>query len=284
MTDKNAPKKTGKKPTPKPAAKKATPSRTAARKTAPKSTPKGKPAPARKSAPAKKAAPKKPDTAKAAQSAAQSVTDMVGEAKRAVGRPAKYSDDFIPQMIAYFNIETERIEEVAVKGKDGLPVTDKEGNVLMEKVVVKNKFPTLERFAARIGVTRETLHDWATAVHRDDGPLKGSLIRPEFSYTYARAKDLQAALLQEGGLDGLYESRIVQFALKNLSGWKDQTEQTVVADITTTDATALDDIYEEGIRNSAEAKQQVLKRKLAGIIPGQAGATGQAVHDADDEE
>jgi DNA-packaging protein gp3 len=264
MTDKNAPKKTGKTPTPKPAAKKAAPSRTAARKTAPKSTGKGKAAPARKTVPAKKAAPKKPGTAKAAQSAAKSVTDLVGEAKRAVGRPTKYSDDFIPQMIAYFNIETERVEEVVAKNSKGEPITDKDGKPVLDKVVVVNKFPTLERFAARIGVTRETLHDWATARHED-----GTHVYPEFSYTYTRAKDLQSALLQEGGLAGNYEARIVQFALKNLAGWKEQIEQTVVADITTTSNDKLDEIYQQGIRNAEAARAAVLQRTLDGTVPGE---------------
>lgn len=252
-----------------PAVKKAAPKKKRIQNPAPKHnapTPPGKAAAARKVA-AKKAASVagKPDQSQAKENAAKNaVSALLGEAKRAVGRPTKYSDDIIPQMLAYFDIETERIEEVARKDKEGVVLQDKEGNVLTEQIKVINKYPTMERFASKIGVNRDTLLEWATAKREDGTPLY-----PEFSGTYTRCKDLQTALLVEGGLEGNYEARIVQFALKNIAGWRDQIEQTITADITTTDNAALDAIYEQGIRNAAAKKQAALTRKLIGIIPGQ---------------
>jgi len=274
MTDKQPPKKPARKTAPKPArkpvpkhaAKKAAPKQPAVKKTAARKVAAKTPVPAKKAAPKGKGKTTAQDKAKATASAGQSVTDLVGEAKRAVGRPTKYSDDFIPQMIAYFNIETERTEQTARKDKDGNTIVDKDGQPILETIVVKNKFPTLERFASKIGVTRLTLSNWAEEKNEDGTP-----VHPEFLYTYTRAKDLQTALLTEGGLEGTYEPRVVNFALKNIAGWKDQIEQTVVADITTTDNAKLDDIYEQGIRAAAAAKQAALTRKLTGIVPGTAG-------------
>lgn len=220
-----------------------TPARKVAAKTVTKAAGKGVP-------------PKKvTDAARATQAAAKSVIDVVGEAKRAVGRPTLYSDDMIPQMLAYFNIETERTEEVMVPDKNGVAVP------VLETVV--NKYPTLERFAAKIGVTRKTLHEWATDTYED-----GSLKRPEFSYTYARAKDLSTALLIEGGLAGNYESRVVVFALKNLSGWKEQIEATIESSVVEVTKERLDEIYEKGIANAKAARAAALARTLDGIVPG----------------
>jgi hypothetical protein len=250
-----------KKTTPKKAAaEKSAPARkrparkTAARKVAAKKAPVKKVTPPA----AKKGSTKRLDT-KASDDAMKAVTDLVGEANRAMGRPTKYRDEFIPQMIAYFDIETERTEQRAVRNKQGEVILDKDGQPVMESFVVVNKFPTLERFAAKLGVSRLTLANWAEAKGKDGAPL-----HPEFLYTYTRAKDLQAALLQEGGLAGVYEARIAQFGLKNLAGWKDQIEQTIISEVPTATKEQLDAIYEAKMAESNRQRAAVLAATTGG--------------------
>ena len=107
------------------------------------------------------------------------------------GRPTKY-EDWIPEaMLAFFS-----------RGV---------GN-----------FPTLAGFAASIGVSRETLHDWATA--KD---VSGDLRNPIFSDAYKRAKELQENNLVEGALTGAYNPTFAIFTAKNVLGWRDKVEQEI---------------------------------------------------------
>lgn len=129
---------------------------------------------------------------------------------RPIGRPTVFREEFAQQLIDYFNIDayTEKVE----LNKDGNPVV----------VKVANKFPTLARFATMIGVTRETLHDWATKKN-DDGELK----YPDFSYAYKRAKDYQEAILVEGTMLNVFNAPFSIFTAKNVLGWRDKTEQEI---------------------------------------------------------
>lgn len=130
---------------------------------------------------------------------------------RPVGRPTLYREEFIQEMEDFFNIEpyTERV------------MKDKEGNEKDVKLV-PSKFPTLARFATKIGITRETLHDWATAKNAN-----GELKNPKFAYAYKKAKDSQEALLVEGAMAGAFHATFSIFTAKNVCGWKDKTEQEV---------------------------------------------------------
>jgi hypothetical protein len=296
MTEPTEPKKPRK-----PAAKKAAPAKKQpARKTAARKAPARKQpakAPARK-APAKKAAPaakttppaKKEPARKvasgtkltkeqASEFVARTVSDMVGEAARSVGRPTKYRDEFVPQMIAFFNIRTQKVIETPLKNKDGSVATDKKGNVLYEQTVVVNEFPTLERFASDLGVTRLTLHNWAHDTDEDGQPL-----RPEFLYAYARARDLQAALTIEGSYAGVYESRASTLGLKNLAGWKDQLEAHVEGTIESTSQEKLDEIYAKGMANAKRAEEEARNRALLGTVPGIAATPAFRSSENDDDD
>lgn len=124
------------------------------------------------------------------------------------GRPSKYEDRFVQELIDFFNVEP--YKEVTVLDKNG-----------GEKVqLVPNKFPTLARFACNIGVCRDTLYEWSTA--KD---AKGNLIHEDFSYAYKRAKDYQEAILAEGALVGSYNSTFAIFTAKNVLGWRDKSEE-----------------------------------------------------------
>lgn len=168
--------------------------------------------------------------------------------RRPVGRPSEYRPEFVAELIAYFDIEVQKVVEVDVVAKDGTTAT--------EKKLVTNTFPTLTRFAAKIGVTRQTLHDWATEKSADGTPR-----RPEFAYAYARAKDAQESLLIEGAMSGVYEPRFAVFATKNLAGWKDQVETTgeVVHSMAKTDE--LDDFYAQGVEQMEVNRAKVAERK-----------------------
>ena len=130
--------------------------------------------------------------------------------KRPVGRPTLYRPEYVEQLIEFF--DKEPFEHV--------PGFDKAGNEKME--MVPAKFPTLARFATKIGVTRDTLYEWSTAKN-DDETLK----YPEFSYAYKRAKDFQEAILVEGAMAGAFTPSFSIFTAKNVLGWKDKTEQEI---------------------------------------------------------
>lgn len=130
--------------------------------------------------------------------------------KRPVGRPSSYKEEYAEDLIRYFDTSVYTIKTTY----------DKEGNEKVEKVL--NPFPTLARFATKIGVTRDTLYEWSTA--KDEN---GELKHPEFSYAYKRAKDYQEALLVEGAIGGMYQANFSIFTAKNVLGWRDKIEQEI---------------------------------------------------------
>lgn len=107
------------------------------------------------------------------------------------GRPTKYEDWMEEAILTYFNA----------------PV---------------GSFPTLAGFAASLGVSRDTLHDWATAKN-----VSGDLRNPKFSDAYKRAKEMQEKNLVEGALTGAYNPTFAIFTAKNVLGWRDKVEQEI---------------------------------------------------------
>lgn len=126
------------------------------------------------------------------------------------GRPTVYEDRFCDELIEFFSQDSHR--EVTVK--------DAKGNERVE--IIPGKFPTLARFAAMIGVHRDTLHSWANEKNPN-----GTHKNPRFSDTYKKAKDLQEANLVEGTMAGAYNSTFAIFTAKNVLGWRDKTEQEI---------------------------------------------------------
>ena len=104
------------------------------------------------------------------------------------GRPSKYKPEFPEMLLEYF-------------GK--APYT-KEGQDL-----VANDFPSLAGFAIKLGVHRDTLHEWST-------------IHPEFSDAYKRAKDFQENFVIVNGNKGLINPAFGIFTAKNVLGWRDK--------------------------------------------------------------
>ena len=169
------------------------------------------------------------------------------ETTRRLGRPTQYRDEFVPMLIEFFDIEVQKFEQIEVP--------DGKGGFHIEQKVIINTFPTLTRFAAKIGVTRETLHNWATAKNKD-----GSLRYPDFSYAYARARDAQESLIIEGGMAGLYESRFASLAAKNLAGWRERMEQEIEQSATITPKEELDRVYARAIAAAKAGREAVMGR------------------------
>lgn len=133
------------------------------------------------------------------------------EQTRPVGRPSVFKEEYSDKLIEYF--DKVPFERVPLRDKNG----DEKGFEL-----VPTMFPTLARFATMVGVTRETLHDWATAKNAE-----GELKHPDFSYAYKKAKEYQEAILVEGTMAGAFQANFSIFTAKNVLGWRDKTEQEI---------------------------------------------------------
>jgi hypothetical protein len=158
-----------------------------------------------------------------------------GSHRRPNGRPSKYRDEYPQMMFDFFNKELYcEIETKSINSK---------GMVCNNTTSVLNTFPTFSRFASTIGVTRDTLHRWAKGKRAD-----GTLLHPEFSDTYTRAKDFQAALLIEGGLSGAYNSRFVCQLARCILGWKHNPAPQVEVTINSKMTAELDEIYTDGMK------------------------------------
>lgn len=146
-----------------------------------------------------------------------------------VGRPSLYRDEYCQRLVEFFSIGLTRTEIIKAE----------EGEQLIEKA---NLFPTLTRFAATLGVTRQTLWEWANEKNED-----GTLKHPQFFDAYARARDLQESLLIEGGMSGTYQHSFAQLAAKNLIGWRDKTDIEASHSVVAATVEQLDAFYQDQI-------------------------------------
>lgn len=107
------------------------------------------------------------------------------------GRPSKYDPKYCDELIEYFTKARSKLDWAT--GTRGL------------------LFPTLQGFAANIGVHLETLTNWARA-------------NPEFFEARKRAEAIQHALLVEGALADVFPGAPAIFAMKNLMKWRDKAD------------------------------------------------------------
>lgn len=120
------------------------------------------------------------------------------------GRPSSYDPKYCDELIKFFSVE--HFEEKVVARVTGKNDYEKE-----EFKEIANKIPFINAFARKIGVSHDTLYEWAR-------------VHPEFSASMSRAKDLQAEMIVSNALKGLYQPHFAFFAMKNMHGWKDKTE------------------------------------------------------------
>ena len=115
--------------------------------------------------------------------------DLVGQGKGG-GAPTKYKPEYCERLIEYFSgplFET-------IDGKR-----------------VARSFPMFAEFATDIGVTPETLRNWAAK-------------NGEFSKVYEQAKEYQELTLVKGAMGGHYNTVFSIFFAKNNLGYRDKQE------------------------------------------------------------
>ena len=120
--------------------------------------------------------------------------------KRPEGRPPKYHKKYAKMMVDYFSVDPFELDE-----------SGKRRGV---------RFPTLERFAVNIGVSVDTLGNWANAKTKDGE----TLIHPEFFHALRLSKNLQKDILVANGLDGNYASNFATFVAINFTDMVDKSE------------------------------------------------------------
>ena len=134
--------------------------------------------------------------------------------RQPLGRPSSYRTEYAAQLIEYFEQPAyDRVEMV----------WDEEQKKEVPKQIY-GVFPTLARFSTMVGVTQETLREWADKKDIDDvTPLY-----PEFSAAYYKVRAYQEAYLTEGYASGAYSNPgFGALIAKNILAWKDKTEQEV---------------------------------------------------------
>jgi hypothetical protein len=109
-------------------------------------------------------------------------------------RPTKYEPKFCINMLDFFSIDVFSIDKLNRKKL--------------------NRFPTFERFAITIGVTHRTLQNWNK--EHDD-----------FFRAYEMCKDLQKALIIEGGMTGDYNAAFAKFVAVNVTDLRERIEHEI---------------------------------------------------------
>ena len=130
--------------------------------------------------------------------------------KKKVGRPTKYDRKYCRELIKFFSVDATRVvEDMRKLSADG-------GSASIIKRRVSNEMPTFAKFARKIGVNQDTLHEWKKK-------------HEEFSESYKQAKELQEEFLINIGLSGVTNASFVIFAMKNICGWRDEKDLKIKA-------------------------------------------------------
>lgn len=146
------------------------------------------------------------------------------EQKRPEGRPTKYKESYVDDLIAYF--DREPYERKTIK------TTNSNGVQIVKDIIEACDFPTLAGFAIKIGVHRETLNNWANERYDDDfedKSLAGKLKHPQFFDAIKMAKEYQEHILVTNAIKDLYAQPFSIFASKNLIGWRDRSETDITS-------------------------------------------------------
>lgn len=191
-----------------------------------------KPKPVKKTAGKGKAKPKRASMRGEAQKLAAKQLAAGGSKQQEEGANSKYRPEYAAHMLAYFDVQAGKAETNFKTGTTTWVFKD---------------WPTFQGFAKEIGVSKETLHLWATEMNPDGKTLR----RPEFSDAYARARETQEHLLMQGGMSGAYNAGFASLAAKNILGWKDKVETDGTLKVAEVDPAMLDAIYNQKVAESA---------------------------------
>lgn len=125
------------------------------------------------------------------------------------GQPTKYKPEYCKAIIDYFSIE--HTEEVETSH------TNTKGEVWKSDELRANPFPTIEGFAAKMGITAETLVNWSKK-HK------------QFFTAYIRAKELQKDFLLDNALSKRFDGNFGKFVAINCCGMKEQSDINLKSD------------------------------------------------------
>lgn len=114
------------------------------------------------------------------------------------GRPTKYRPIFCDMIVSYFEDANPVVAIVDDPGGKGGSQTKLE----------TLRVPTMNGFAARIGINQDTLYEWASK-------------HTAFSEALARAQALQMAMIEELGLAGRLGKGLAELYFINHLGYKD---------------------------------------------------------------
>ena len=124
---------------------------------------------------------------------------MAKKSEKKVGRPTKYDQKYCGELIKFFSVNATRVvEDMRKLSADG----SNSGSIQRR---VANEMPTFAKFARKIGVNQDTLHEWKKRYK-------------EFSESYKQAKELQEEFLINIGLSGVTSASFVIFTMKNVCG------------------------------------------------------------------
>lgn len=133
---------------------------------------------------------------KPCKSGASSERDKRGRFSPGNAAASKYREEYADMLIEYFNRKPNTLERKLVRVG---------GGVEERPVYVPCEYPTLEGFAASIGVTTDTLRNWCDKYSR-------------FRHNYMRARELQRAILTINAIMGLYPAGPAIFEAVNHHG------------------------------------------------------------------
>lgn len=139
--------------------------------------------------------------------------DFAALPKRRLGRPSKYLKKYADLLLRYFNVDVvERI--VDLTGKGG---TNTHFNTV--------RVPSIEGFAGKIGVHKDTVYEWAKVRYPDDyskESSRGQLKHPEFSDALARVQTIQEGMVFEYGMAGKLDRSLAAMYFTNKLGFIDK--------------------------------------------------------------
>jgi hypothetical protein len=128
------------------------------------------------------------------------------------GRPTKYKPEYCKAIIKFFSIPPNRKEVMEVSTSQGVSAKGGTSDFRKEKYqLVPNDPPFFEDFATSIGVSDDTIVNWAKRY-------------PEFLAAYNKAKFLQKRFLIINGLAGCYPPASYIFTAKNITDMRDKQE------------------------------------------------------------
>ena len=115
----------------------------------------------------------------------------------------EYRPEFAQRLLSFFDVPAFHITEV--QKKDGT----------VSLVETASELPTFAAFARSLGTTQAQLMCWEKQY-------------PDFAQAAKKARDLQGDILIQNSLRGNYSSSFAVFTAKNILGWTDNKENSLI--------------------------------------------------------